>query len=100
MIWKFGQIRLLVSMATDRVIMEKNGVATFSQSFFIANPFPTWEVRWPSCRGSDFRGRVREFDPHWVTILEQDTFTSKKLLTIPRKRWLHPDMTEKLLTGT
>ena len=32
---KFDQIRLLVSMATDRVIMEKNGVATFSQLFFI-----------------------------------------------------------------
>ena len=31
---KFGQIRLLVSMATDRVIMEKNGVATFSRLFF------------------------------------------------------------------
>ena len=32
---KFGQIRLLVSMATDRVIIEKNGVATFSRLFFI-----------------------------------------------------------------
>ena len=32
---KFGQIRPLVSMATDRVIMEKNGVATFSRLFFI-----------------------------------------------------------------
>ena len=31
---KFGQISLLVSMATDRVMME-NGVATFSQLFFI-----------------------------------------------------------------
>ena len=35
MSFKFGQIRLLVSMAIDRVIMEKNGVATFSQLFFI-----------------------------------------------------------------
>ena len=32
---KFGQIRLLVSMTTDRAIMERNGVATFSQLFFI-----------------------------------------------------------------
>ena len=32
---KLGQIRLLVSMATDRVIMEKNDVATFSRLFFI-----------------------------------------------------------------
>ena len=33
-------------------------------------------------------------------ILEQDTFTSQKGLVKPRKRWLRPDMTEKLLTGT
>ena len=33
-------------------------------------------------------------------ILEQDTFTSQKVLEIPRKLWLLPDMTEKLLTGT
>ena len=32
---KFGQIRLMVSMATNRVITEKNGVATFSRPFFI-----------------------------------------------------------------
>ena len=35
-----------------------------------------------------------------VLLLEQDTFTSQKVLVIPRKRWLRPDMTEKLLTGT
>ena len=33
-------------------------------------------------------------------VLEQDTFTSQKVLVIPRKRWLRPDMTEKLFTGT
>ena len=33
-------------------------------------------------------------------ILEQDTFTSTKVLVIPRKRWPRPNMTEKLLTGT
>ena len=33
-------------------------------------------------------------------ILEQDTFTSQKVLVVPRKQWLCPDMTEKLLTGT
>ena len=32
---KFGQIRVLVPMATDRYIMDKNGVATFSRLFFI-----------------------------------------------------------------
>ena len=33
-------------------------------------------------------------------IIEQDTFTSQKVLVIPRNRWLRPDMTEKLLTWT
>ena len=43
------------------------------------------------------------FNPHSGSpccILEQDTFTSQKVLVIPRKQWLRPDMTEKLLTGT
>ena len=33
-------------------------------------------------------------------ILEQGTFTPKKVLVIPRKRWERPNMTEKLFTGT
>ena len=33
-------------------------------------------------------------------IHEQDTFISQKVLVIPRKWWLRPDMTEKSLTGT
>ena len=32
---KFGQIKLLVSMGTDRVLREKNSVATLSRLFFI-----------------------------------------------------------------
>ena len=32
---KFGQIQSLVSMVTDRVMMGKNGVSTFSRLFFI-----------------------------------------------------------------
>ena len=32
-------------------------------------------------------------------VLEQGTFTPQKVLVIPRKRWLHPNMTEKLFTG-
>ena len=32
-------------------------------------------------------------------ILEQDTFTSQKVLVIFRKQWLRPNMTEKLLIG-
>ena len=33
-------------------------------------------------------------------VLEQGTFTPPKVLVIPRKRWLRPNMTEKLFTGT
>ena len=32
---KFGQIQPVVSMVTDRVMMGKNGVSTFSRLFFI-----------------------------------------------------------------
>ena len=32
---KFGQIQPLVSMVTDRVMLGKNGVSTFSRLFFI-----------------------------------------------------------------
>ena len=34
-----------------------------------------------------------------VVFLSKDTFIPQKVLVIPRKRWLHPDMTEKLFTG-
>ena len=34
-----------------------------------------------------------------VVSLSKDTFTSRKVLVIPRKRWLRPNLTEKLLTG-
>ena len=33
-------------------------------------------------------------------VLEQGTFTPQKVLVIPRKRCLRPNMTEKLFTGT
>ena len=33
-------------------------------------------------------------------VLEQGAFTPQKVLVIPRKRWLRPNMTEKLFTGT
>ena len=33
-------------------------------------------------------------------VLEQGTFTPKSILAIPRKRWLRPNMTETLFTGT
>ena len=35
-----------------------------------------------------------------VRSLSKDTFPPRKVLVIPRKWWLRPDMTEKLLTGT
>ena len=34
---KFSQIQLLVSMVTDRVMIGKNGVSTFSRLFFICS---------------------------------------------------------------
>ena len=39
-------------------------------------------------------------DPGWpCCVLEQDIFTPlPKVLVIPRKRWLRPNMTEKLFT--
>ena len=33
-------------------------------------------------------------------VLEQGTITPQKVLVIPRKRWLRPNMTEKVFTGT
>ena len=35
-----------------------------------------------------------------VVSLSKDTFIPRKVLVIPRKRWLRLDMTEKLFTGT
>ena len=34
-----------------------------------------------------------------VLSLSKDTFTPRKVLVIPKKRWLRPYMTEKLFTG-
>ena len=35
-----------------------------------------------------------------VVSLSKAHFTPQKVLVIPRKRWLRPNMTEKLFTGT
>ena len=40
------------------------------------------------------------FYKHHSSFLEQETFTPQKVLVIPRNRWLHLNMTEKLFTGT
>ena len=42
------------------------------------------------------------FDPHSgrrVVSLSKIHLPLQKVLVIPRKQWLHPNMTEKLLTG-
>ena len=64
---------------------------------------PLQEARWPSGRVSDSRARGRGFDPHSgcrVVSLSKIHLPPKRVLVIPRKWWLRPDMTEKLLTGT
>ena len=60
------------------------------------------EAPWPSGRVLDSRARGRGFDPHSgnrVVSLSKIHLPPKKVLVITRKRWLRPDMTEKLLTG-
>ena len=43
----------------------------------------------------------RGFDTYLghVVSSSKDTFTPRKVLVMPRKRWLRPDVTEKLMTG-
>ena len=52
---------------------------------------------------SDSGSKGRGFEPHsgkQCCVLEQGTFTPQKVLVIPRKQWLRPNMTEKVFTGT
>ena len=59
------------------------------------------EARRPSGRASDSGARGRGYDPgRRVVSLGKIHLPPKNVLVIPRKRWLCPDMTEKLLTGT
>ena len=60
------------------------------------------EARWPSGRASDSGAIGRGFDTYLrrIVSLSKDTFTPRKVLVIPRKRWLRYDMIEKLFTGT
>ena len=61
----------------------------------------SWEARWPSGRASDSGARGRGFNRHsgrHVVSLSKIHLLPKRVLVIPRKRWLRPDMTEKLLT--
>ena len=59
-------------------------------------------ARWRSGRASDSESRGPGFDPrmrHRVVSLSK-THLLPTVLVKPRKSWLRPDMTEKLLTGT
>ena len=61
------------------------------------------EAWWPCGRALDSGARGRGFDPHSclrIVSLSKIHLPPKKVLVIPRKWWLRPDMTEKLLTGT
>ena len=55
-----------------------------------------------SGRVSDSGARGRGFDTYRrrVVSLSKTLYSPKVLVNLPRKRWLRPDMTEKLLTGT
>ena len=55
------------------------------------------EARWPSGRASDSGARGRGFEPHSGRRVV--SLSKIQVLVMPRKRWLRPDMTEKLLTG-
>ena len=93
MISKFSQMRPLVSMATDRGTVEK----TVSSRFLGGSAVAWWlMLRTPDPEvGGSSPTRVKP-----CCVLEQGTFTPPKVLVIPRKRWLRPNMTEKLFTGT
>ena len=61
------------------------------------------EARWSSGRASVSRARsrgVRSSLRSPCCVLQQDTFTSHKVIVIPRKQWVRPDITEKKFTGT
>ena len=63
--------------------------------------FFTWVgrgARWLSGRVSDSGARGPGFETYRrrVVSLSKTLYSPK----VPRKRWLRPDMTEKLLTGT
>ena len=58
-------------------------------------------ARWVSGRASDSGTIGRGFETYLrcvVTLCK--TLYSPKVLVIPRKQWLRPDMFKKLLTGT
>ena len=70
---------------------------------FVLTAFQCRGAQWLSGRASDSGARGREFETYLRRVLSlSKTLYSPKALVhvIPRKRWLRPDMTENLLTGT
>ena len=57
---------------------------------------------WRSGGASDSESRGPGFDPHrrHRVVSLSKTHSLPTVLVKPRKRWLRPNMTEKLLTGT
>ena len=88
--------RLLVLVRTAKneaatfYVLSRNKITIFCQG-----------VGWLSGRASDSgaRGQGFETDLRCVMSLSK-TLYSPKVLVIPRKRWLRPDMMQKLLTWT
>ena len=84
-------------------IFENQSIIAHPVGYFYYGTHLLEEARWPSGRAPDSgaRGRgVRSLLGSPCCIIEQDTFTSQKGLAILGKRWLRPDMTEKLLIWT
>ena len=79
-----------------------------SKSLFIQKHSQESQHRTRECSCSFKFGRVSDsgarglgFETYLCSALSlSKTFYSPKVLVISRKRWLSPDMTEKLLTGT
>ena len=58
-------------------------------------------TRWLSVRASDSAARLRGFETYLRRVVSLSKILySPKVLVMPRKRWLRPDITEKLLTET
>ena len=69
---------LKVLLKEQNVFLEGGAVAKwYSVEFRIESSGIRFSLRSPCC------------------ILQQDTFSSPKVLVIPKKRWLRPDMTQK-----
>ena len=58
-------------------------------------------ARWLSVRASDSAAIRRGFETYLRRVVSlSKTLYSPKVLVIPRKRWLRPDITKKVLTET